>query len=433
LRRHIDCLVVVQLADRTATYLGVMNEVDPVTSDRHSSEPGVVAGVAEAIAELRRGHMIVVMDGDSSEDEGVLMLPAENATAHSVAFMVRYTSGFLCAAMTDQRADTLGLPLMVAGGNNPRGTALTVSVDVKAGVTTGISAKDRAATIQALGASTTCRDDLNRPGHVFASRACPDGVLSRAGRTESTVDLCRLAGLGGVGVLAQVVNSDGSAAQRDQLKRFASAHCLTALSIADIVRHRRRTEQLVREVARARIPTDYGEFTAITFRDAVDGCDHIAFVYGDLTGQEFMTASKPPLIGIHTECVAGDVFGSRGCDCHQHLNASMSRVAEAKHGAVLYVRGQSDGCDGLSHQTPARCQRREDPHLISKATRTLHLDGHGCDIAAQMLNSLGATTAAVINDDAVLLARVTRAGIEVASDRSVAPLTPWPTVCRQTA
>ena len=223
----------VQLASRRATYLGVMNEVDPVTSDCPAFEPGVQA-VAEAIAELRRGRMVVVMDGEGGEDEGVLMLPAESATAQSVAFMVRYTSGFLCAAMTDQRADALGLPLMVAHSNNPRGTALTVSVDVKAGVTTGISAKDRAATIQALGASTTRREDLNRPGHVLASRACPGGVLSRAGRTESAVDLCVLAGFGGVGVLAQVVNSDGSAARSEQLKQFASAHSLTAVTIADI-------------------------------------------------------------------------------------------------------------------------------------------------------------------------------------------------------
>jgi 3,4-dihydroxy 2-butanone 4-phosphate synthase / GTP cyclohydrolase II len=423
---------VVQLASRRATYLGVMNEVDPVTSDLPAFEPGVQA-VAEAIAELRRGRMVVVIDGEGGEDEGVLMLPAESATAQSVAFMVRYTSGFLCAAMTDQRADALGLPLMVAHSDNPRGTALTVSVDVKAGVTTGISAKDRAATIQALGASTTRREDLNRPGHVFASRARPGGVLSRAGRTESAVDLCVLAGFGGVGVLAQVVNSDGSAARSDQLNQFASAHSLTAVTIADIVRYRRRTEQLVRQVAQAGIPTDYGEFTAITFRYAVDGSDHVAFVYGDMAGGKFRSASKPPLVGIHSECVAGDVFGSRSCDCHPRLTASMSRVAESKHGAVLYLRGRRGDRVGLSHQMPPRLHRGDDPHFIGRASRAPHVDGHGCDIAAQMLKNLGATTVAVTNDDAALLARLTRVGIEVLSDASVAPLTPWAHVCRQPA
>jgi 3,4-dihydroxy 2-butanone 4-phosphate synthase / GTP cyclohydrolase II len=396
-----------------------MNEVDPVASKVPASEVGVRA-VASAIAELRRGRMVVVLDGDSGQDGGVLMLPAENVTARSVAFMVRYTSGLLCAAMTDQRADALGLPLMVADGTNPRGTALTVSVDVKAGVTTGISARDRAATIQALGSSTTRCEDLNRPGHVFASRARPGGVLRRAGHTESTVDLCRLAGLGGVGVLAQVVNADGGAARRGELTQFASAHSLTAVSIADIVRYRRRTEQLVRQVAHARIPTGYGEFTAISFRDFVGGDDHVAFVYGDVTGRGFGSASTPPLVGIHTECVAGDVFGSLACNCHERLSASMSRVVESQRGAVLYLRTHSGDRGGLSHQTTSRGHLGDD----SPVTGAPHVGDHECGIAAQILNDLGATTVAVTDDDAALLARLTRAGIDVVADPSVAPVTP---------
>ena len=425
---HTECLVVLQLGDRAATYRGVMNEPRLITPD-HLPVMGL-PGVVEALAELRRGGMVLVIDDKNRENGGDLILAAEKATPQSVAFMVRHTSGLLCVAMTDERADALGLPLMVARGDDPRGTAFTVSVDVKAGVTTGISAADRAATIRALGAAATRREDLSRPGHVFALRARPGGVFSRAGHTESAVDLCRLAGLADVGVLAEVVNRDGSMARQDQLEHFATAHGLVTVTVADIVRHRRRTEQMVQRMAQARIPTDYGEFSVITFRDFVDGGDHLALVRGDIGSLGREVGVQLPLVGVHSECVTGDVFGSRGCDCHQRLRAATSCIAEAGRGAVVYLRGQRDRGIGLSHPPGAYVFHDNGPHPHARAVRDLSGDGREYDVAAQILKDLGAFTVRLITDNATLLAGLGGSGIHVASREAVVAAPPWDNACR---
>jgi 3,4-dihydroxy 2-butanone 4-phosphate synthase/GTP cyclohydrolase II len=238
--------------------------------------------VPAALAELRRGRMVLVVDDEDRENEGDLIMAAEFATDEDMAFMIRYTSGLLCVAITPERADELRLPPMVSDGDDPRGTAFTVSVDLKNGTSTGVSAADRRATIRALADPCTRPADLSRPGHVFPLRARAGGVLRRAGHTESAVDLCRLAGVTPAGVLAEVTNADGTMARRPELARFAAEHDLVAITVADLVRYRREGTALVRREASGRVPSDHGVFTAVSFYSTVDGCEHLALVLGDV-------------------------------------------------------------------------------------------------------------------------------------------------------
>jgi 3,4-dihydroxy 2-butanone 4-phosphate synthase/GTP cyclohydrolase II len=265
---------------------------------------GSARAMEAALAELRRGRMVLVIDDEDRENEGDLIMAAEFATPEAMAFMIRHTSGLLCVGITGERAEELRLPLMVTDSDDPRGTAFTVSVDLKAGTTTGVSGADRAATVRALVADGTRPEDLSRPGHVFPLIAREGGVLRRAGHTESAVDLCRLAGLAPAGVLSEVTNDDGTMARRPELVRFAAEHGLVTVAVADIVRYRRRTETLVRREAAGRVPSAHGEFTAITYRSVVDDREHVALVFGevDQTGAD----TGPVLVRVHSECLTGD-------------------------------------------------------------------------------------------------------------------------------
>src|SRR6266508_4302397 len=277
------------------------------------------ASIEQAVADVAAGKPVIVVDDADRENEGDLIFAAQQATPELLAFTVRHTSGFICAPMTEAECDRLELPPMHHTNQDRRGTAYTVTVDAREGISTGISAADRAHTIRTLAAPSTTAADLARPGHVVPLRARPGGVLRRAGHTEAAVDLAQLAGL----------------------RPFAELHDLSLISIADLIAHRRRTEVCVDRVAEARIPTDHGVFRAVGYRAAFDGGEHVALVYGDLGD------GHDVLVRVHSECLTGDVLGSLRCDCGPQLRAALARVAEEGRGVVLYVRGHEGRGIGL--------------------------------------------------------------------------------------
>jgi 3,4-dihydroxy 2-butanone 4-phosphate synthase/GTP cyclohydrolase II len=298
--------------------------------------------IEEAVKDLRDGRPVIVVDGADRENEGDLIFAAEFATPELLAFMIRHTSGFVCAPLTEADADRLDLPPMYRTNQDRRGTAYTVTVDAREGLTTGISAAERAHTLRTLADRATTEADLSRPGHIVPLRAREGGVLTRPGHTEATIDLVRLAELHPAGVLCELVNDDGTMMRLPELRRFAAEHGLALVSIADLVAHRRASEPpYVERLAQARLPTRYGEFRAVGYRDTVDGREHMALRFGDLGDGEDV------LVRVHSECLTGDVFGSLRCDCGPQLEASLRRVAQEGRGIVLYLRGHEGRGIGL--------------------------------------------------------------------------------------
>jgi 3,4-dihydroxy 2-butanone 4-phosphate synthase/GTP cyclohydrolase II len=290
------------------------------------------SSVARAIGEVAAGRAVVVVDDEDRENEGDLVFAAELASTELMTFLVRHTSGFACVALPGAECDRLGLPPMGTGGQDRFGTAYTVTVDAAEGITTGISAADRATTARLLADPATRPRDLRRPGHVVGLRTRAGGVLRRPGHTEATVDLCRLAGLRPAGVLCEIVRPDGAMARRPDLTAFAAEHALQVITIADLVRHRWRTDRLVERVTCTRMPTVHGEFRAVGYRDLVDGGEHVALVAGDVAGGVDVPAY------VHAQCLCGDVFGSLRCACRAELQAALGAVAAAEAGVVVYVR-----------------------------------------------------------------------------------------------
>lgn len=344
--------------------------------------------IEEAIDAIRRGEIVVVVDDEDRENEGDLIMAAEHATADRMAFFVRHTSGLICAPVTDARADELELPLMVARNTEVQRTAFTVTVDVLHGTTTGISAGDRARTIRALVDPATRPVDLARPGHVHVLRARPGGVLKRAGHTEAAVDLATMAGLAPAGVLCEVVTSDGlGMARRAELERFAKEHRLVLITIADLVRYRRRTEQLVRRTAEARVPTEFGDFTCIAFEDTLGGETHLALIMGEPAGQADV------LVRVHSECVTGDAFGSLRCDCGNQLRAAQERIAAEGTGVIVYLRGHEGRGIGITHKLQAYgLQDQGFDTVDANVELGLPVDSREYGIGAQILVDLGITT-----------------------------------------
>lgn len=304
--------------------------------------------VEDAIEHIRNGRMVIVADDEDRENEGDLVMAAAAVTPEAVNFMLQHGRGLICVALTDERADALDLPLVTERNTDPKGTAFTIPVDAgpEAGVTTGVSAQDRAATIRVLADGQANARDLRRPGHIFPLRAKKGGVLRRVGHTEASVDLAHLAGFEPVGVICEILNADGSMARRPQLEAFAEEHGLKFITIAELVSYRLRRTRLVRRIAEAEMPTFRGEFRVVGYESILDGREHLALVKGDIEGKADV------LVRMHSECLTGDVFGSQRCDCGEQLDAAMRQIDEEGAGAIVYLRQEGRGI-GLTNKLKA--------------------------------------------------------------------------------
>jgi 3,4-dihydroxy 2-butanone 4-phosphate synthase / GTP cyclohydrolase II len=370
--------------------------------------------IETAVADIAAGRPVVVVDDPDRENEGDLLFAAEHATADLLAFMVRHTSGFVCVPMPDSEADRLELPPMYHTNQDRRGTAYTVTVDAREGVTTGISAADRARTIRVLADAATSPADLARPGHVVPLRARSGGVLRRPGHTEAAVDLARMAGLRPVGVLCELVNDDGGMMRLPDLTVFAATHGLAMISIADLISYRLRSEKQVERMAEARIPTPYGVFTAMGYRSANDDTENVALVYGDLGDGEDV------LVRVHSECLTGDVFGSLRCDCGPQLQAALARVAAEGRGVVLYVRGHEGRGIGLLHKLQAyQLQDAGRDTVDANLELGLPADARDYGTGAQILVDLGIRTMRLLTNNPAKRAGLEGYGLKVIGRESM--------------
>ena len=366
------------------------------------------APIEEIIEAIGRGEMVIMVDDADRENEGDLIIAAEDATPDSVGFMLRYTSGIICLPIIGDRLDELELPMMVAKNTDIRRTAFTVSVDAADGTTTGISAADRYRTIQALVDPETKPNDLARPGHMYPLRYDPGGVLKRAGHTEAAVDLARLAGKYPAAVLAEVMNDDGSVARLPDLEVFAKEHRMLIGTIADLIEHRRHQEKLVEKVVEARIPTRHGEFRAVGYRSLVDDRQHIALVKGEIGDGEGV------LTRVHSECLTGDVFGSMRCDCGEQLDNALQRVAEEGRGVVLYIRGHEGRGIGLLHKLAAyRLQDEGFDTVDANVNLGLPVDSRDYGVGSQILYDIGVRSMRLLTNNPVKRAAIEGYGLSI--------------------
>jgi len=296
-----------------------------------------LSSIEEAVKDIKEGRFVIIVDDEDRENEGDLALAAEKVSAQAINFMTKYGRGLVCLPVVGERLDKLQMPLMVDDNTCKFGTAFTVSVDAKQGTTTGISAADRAQTVKTVIDPATQPDDLVRPGHIFPLRAREGGVLVRAGQTEAIVDLAKLAGLYPAGVICEIMNEDGTMARLPQLEEIADKFEIKIISVADLIAYRRRHEKLVHRVAEAKLPTKYGEFTAVAYRSDIDPDEHLALVMGDLKTE------GPILVRVHSECLTGDVFGSLRCDCGDQIGLAMESIAKEGRGVFLYMRQEGRG------------------------------------------------------------------------------------------
>jgi len=377
-----------------------------------------LASIQEAIDAIGRGDMVVVVDDADRENEGDLVMAAEAATPEKIAFFLSHTSGVICVPITPERADELDLPPMVHVNTESQRTAFTVSVDARWGTTTGISASDRSATIAALIDPATRPGDLSRPGHIFPLRYRTGGVLKRHGHTEAAVDLARAAGMTPAGVLCEIVTSDkASMARMVELERFADEHGLPLISIADLIRYRRQNEILVKRIAQARIPTENGEYSAYVYESLLDGEQHLAFVRGEVAGQENV------LVRVHSECLTGDVFGSLRCDCGPQLHGSLDLIEREGRGVLVYLRGHEGRGIGLGHKIRAyRLQEQGHDTVDANLELGLPVDSREYGIGAQMLVDLGVTTMRVMTNNPVKYGGLEGFGLDIVERVPLEPL-----------
>lgn len=375
--------------------------------------------IEEAVAAIGRGEMVIVVDDEDRENEGDLIMAAQYATPEAISFFIQHTSGLICVSVTGERLDQLKLPLMVAENTESQRTAFTVSVDYRHGTTTGISAYDRSATVRALANRNFTSSDFARPGHIFPLRYKEGGVLKRAGHTEAAVDLAVAAGLEPAGVLCEIVSEDKSEMARfEELQRFSEKYNLVMISIADLVRYRRRTDILVRRVegASARIPTIYGDFNCIVYESVLDGEHHLAMVMGDVGND------SPTLVRVHSECLTGDVFGSLKCDCGPQLDSALKLIASEGSGVVIYLRGHEGRGIGIAHKLRAYSLQDQGRDTVDANLELgLPVDSREYGIGAQMLVDLGVSKMRLITNNPAKYGGLEGFGLEIAERVKIPP------------
>ena len=384
--------------------VGVITPVPAATSDAVALNT-----IEQALEQLRAGRPIVVIDDEDRENEGDLIFAASLATPELTAFMIRHTSGYICVGMTGSDLDRLELPPMASVNEDRRGTAYAVTVDARDVETTGISAKDRARTIKVLADSATEPWELTRPGHVVPLRAVEGGVLRRAGHTEAAVDLARLAGLPPAGALCEMVNDDGTMMNALQCREFCDEHALVLISIADLIRFRRKHETHVTRVVDVPLPTEFGDFRAIAYRSEIDASEHIAMVVGDIGDGENV------LVRVHSECLTGDVFGSQRCDCGPQLHSAMRQVASEGRGIVLYVRGHEGRGIGLLDKLRAYALQDQGHDTVDANVELgLPVDARDYGTGAQILVDLGVRSMRLLTNNPAKRAGLEGYGLSIA-------------------
>lgn len=369
----------------------------------------VLDSIEDALAAFRAGEFLVVVDDEDRENEGDLIIAADAMTEEKMAFMIRHTSGVICAPLLDERADELRLPLMVAENTESHRTAFTVTVDLIEGCSTGISAADRTRTVLAMADAERTAGEFARPGHIFPLRARPGGVLKRAGHTEAGVDLCVMTGRAPVGVLCEIVNDDGTMKRLGECRAFADEHDLKLISIADLIRYRRRSEKLVEHFAEAVIPTEHGDFTAHAYRSLLDGEEHLVYTMGDIAGAD------APLVRVHSECLTGDILASERCDCGYQLQAALAMIAEEGCGVLVYLRGHEGRGIGIGHKIRAYSLQDDEglDTVDANTAQGLPVDSREYGVGANMLADLGVTQMRLMTNNPSKFGGLAGYGLEI--------------------